>query len=110
MIIEAILSSLTSSLLLMCCITVGSVVAKKNKILAAVGIYYFVSLVYAFILEFTIYFGSFGIVSLIATTPVELMPFSVIMLLFIQIGSSAAFALGLYTLEHYLLHKKLNLA
>ncbi|MBO5744227.1 MAG: hypothetical protein J6R60_00400 [Clostridia bacterium] len=109
-IIWAILSSISSSLLLMCCITFASVITKKNKVLAAVGIYYLVSMIYAFVLEFAIYFGSFGYIFLMARTPETLMPISLLLIIFVVLGTSAAVALGLYCLEYWMLNKKLNLA
>ena len=44
------------------CITIGSVVAKKHKLLAAVGIYYLVNMVLSFITQFVSLFGMAGLV------------------------------------------------
>ena len=44
------------------CVTIGSVVAKKHKLLAAVGIYYLVNMVLSFITQFVSLFGMAGLV------------------------------------------------
>ena len=60
-----LLLGLFQSGLIYLCITIGAVVAKKHKLIAAIGIYYGVNTVVGLIGEFILMFLSVGIISII---------------------------------------------
>lgn len=90
-----IISALSGLVVLMLAVTIGAMVARKHKILAAVGVYYGISMVQSFVLtaanlstieaqDITKLFSATGVTSLVI-------------------------AIGGYFLMHYLTDKKLNL-
>lgn len=98
--LNAILGSLQGLILLMLSVTVGSVIAKKHKILAAVGCYYGIGLVISF-------FTSIGMgIAAMSENSGSDAAFGVF-------GASAivslAVAVGGYFLMYYLADRKLNL-
>lgn len=90
-----IISVLSELIVLMLAVTIGSLIAKKHKILAAVGVYYGISIVQSFALTF----ANLSVVD----KPTVLGFFSVTSLTGLVIG------IGGYFLMHYLVDKKLNL-
>ena len=112
--IEALLLALVSCafsvLLVFACISFGSMIAKKHKVLASVGIYYLVSGVVSSGYSFVYIFGSSLISSIALTVPHGLAMPIVAVALLVAIAIVAALAMLLYTLVHYMLDKKLNLA
>ena len=108
--LELAISTFTGILLTYGCIVVASVVSKKNKIATAIAIYYLTSLVFSGVAQVASLFITYSLGSVIAQTPESLQGISIILMLFIQIGISVALALGLYTCELHMIHKKLNLS
>lgn len=95
MTVTGIIGALSELIVLMLAVTIGAMVAKKHKILAAVGVYYGISMVQSFVLtaanlstieaqDITKLFSATGVTSLVI-------------------------AIGGYLLMHYLTDKKLNL-
>lgn len=95
MTVTGIIGALSELIVLMLAVTIGAMVAKKHKILAAVGVYYGISMVQSFVLtaanlstieaqDITKLFSATGVTSLVI-------------------------AIGGYFLMHYLTDKKLNL-
>lgn len=113
-IIEALLLSLVTSafsvLLVFACISFGSMIAKKHKVLASVGIYYLVNSVVSSGYSLVYLFGSSLISSIALTVPQGFAMPIVAVALLVAIAIVAALAMLLYTLVHYMLDKKLNLA
>ena len=106
----ALVSSAFSVLLVFACISFGSMIAKKHKVLASVGIYYLVSGVVSSSYSFVYIFGSSLISSIALTVPHGFAMPIVAVALLVAIAIVAALAMLLYTLVHYMLDKKLNLA
>lgn len=90
-----IISVLSELIVLMLAVTIGALIAKKHKILAAVGVYYGISIVQSFALTF----ANLSVVD----KQIVLEFFSVTSLTSLVIG------IGGYFLMHYLVDKKLNL-
>lgn len=90
-----IISVLSELIVLMLAVTIGALIAKKHKILAAVGVYYGISIVQSFALTF----ANLSVVD----KQIVLGFFSVTSLTGLVIG------IGGYFLMHYLVDKKLNL-
>lgn len=94
-ILNAVFSYAASIVVAMTCITVGSVLAKKHKILAAIGIYYGYSLVYS-------------ILSAILTVS-SAIDSDMDSLMLLQLVVPLAATVGGFFLSTYLMQKKLNL-
>lgn len=93
--ITGITGALSELIVMMLAVTIGAMIAKKHKILAAVGIYYGISLVQSFVLTA----ANLSIVHQEDITKL----FSTTSLTSLVIG------IGSYYLMHYLTDKKLNL-
>ncbi len=102
------------------CITVAAVIAKKHKVLAAIGIYYVASGAVGFISQLLfipnyLFISSSGdvpltrVIGLIAELPENMMQFTFVICL-LGIVAIALLAFGLmWLLEYYLLDRRLNL-
>ena len=95
MTVTGIIGALSELIVLMLAVTIGALIAKKHKILAAVGVYYGISIVQSFALTF----ANLSVVD----KQIVLGFFSVTSLTGLVIG------IGGYFLMHYLVDKKLNL-
>ena len=95
MTITGIISALSELVVLMLAVTIGSLIARKHKLLAAVGVHYGISLVQSFALTF----ANLSVVD--KQTVLSL--FSATSLTSLVIGT------GGYFLMHYLVDRKLNL-
>lgn len=90
-----IISALAELIVLMLAVTIGAMIAKKHKILAAVAVYYGISMVQSFVLTFT----NLSVVSE-----------ENILHIFSATGlTSLVIGIGGYFLMHYLVDRKLNL-
>ena len=107
-VLQLLLTPVYGVILLMSCITVGSVLAKKHKILAAIGIYYGASVVFSII------------TSILSAIPSILLMFSnedITQNLYVNMNISTCIVLGLqiavavggYFLSTGLMKRKLNL-
>ena len=92
---SGITGAVSQLLSLMLAVTIGSLIAKKHKILAAVGVYYGISLVQSFALTF----------SNLAVASEE----NILRLFSATSITSLVIGVGGYFLMHYLADKKLNL-
>ena len=114
-VIEALLimffSSLFSVLFLGCCITFGSVVAKKAKVLASIGIYYGANWIFSVVTMIFMVFGmmAFGAWVDGANLSDQQIAQLVGLLLFGIIALLGMLSSLLYTLQYRLLDRKLNL-
>ena len=95
MTVTGIIGALSELIVLMLAVTIGALIAKKHKILAAVGVYYGIGIVQSFVFTFVnlsvwdkhTVLGFFSVTSL----------------------TSLVIGIGGYFLMHYLVDKKLNL-
>ncbi|MBQ4090881.1 MAG: hypothetical protein IJC64_01040 [Clostridia bacterium] len=103
-------SVLFSTLLVFTCITVAATITKKNKVFAAIGIYYLVNAAMSFISQLITTVGLVGISpTLEKISQQALMPLAALVLLVLGAIVVAA-CIAIYTLVHWLLDRKLNLA
>lgn len=101
--IGVVISALSSIMIMMGCITVGAVIAKKHKILAAIGIYYGQSVVMGMIASVIQVASTFTMIDTNATgTQFALMTGLTYVI-------QAAWGVGAYFLSMHLINKKLNL-
>jgi hypothetical protein len=91
----------------------GSILVKKAKLLAAIGIYYLVNMVLSFIMQIVLFFGIDAVSNLMnvlkemGKTPVRM---GIAVVLFLVIFMIAAFDLVLYFMTLGKLERKLNLS
>ncbi len=100
---------ISSYLALFACFTVGAVVSKKNRLIAAIGIYYGGSVVLSLLWQIVGTFAMSGIIYIFDKTA-AIADVTIMLLLLIAVGIMCAIAAGLYCLNLWLLHKKLNLS
>ncbi|MBR5247275.1 MAG: hypothetical protein IKV25_07895 [Clostridia bacterium] len=105
-----ILVGIFSNLFIFCCITIGSIIAKKAKIITAIAIYYVANSVFTFVIQIFMLFGVDAVTGWIAGIEENLFCpiFALIMLCGILfIGTVCTM---LYSLQYWMLDRKLNLA
>ena len=99
-----------SYLLVAICITFAAVIAKKYKLFAAIGIYYIASAIVSFVGQFALMFGSVAVAGIFSSIPEgAILGILALMLLSISLLLSAI-CVCLYSLELFMLEKKLNLS
>lgn len=109
-VVFAFLSVMTSILLICLCITVGSIITKKGKILVTVILYYIVNSAISTLYQLVFFFGSNNAsrwFSIITEHDIKPVLASVGLLVIAFIG---CVCIILYSLQYKLLDKKLNLA
>ncbi len=106
----SVLSSLFSILLLYACITFASIITRKAKVIAAIGIYYGVSGVVAFTVELLALFGIPGLAEWLLAASIEQTNLIVALALLATVLLMAMFCGLLYLLQYWMLDRKLNLS
>ncbi len=108
-----LLLGLFQSGLIYLCITIGAVVAKKHKLIAAIGIYYGVNTVVGVVGEFIVMFLMAGVIAIIEAairTGGAVMGVTVTAVLFIVALAFATLAAVVHFMTLNKIEKKLNLA
>ena len=100
----------SSYLFIFSCISFAATVAKKHKVLAAIGIYYLFNIALSLFMQLLMIFGMISIAGIIETLPAQSINAFIALMLFGITLILAAVATILYAVEHYLLDKKLNLS
>ena len=104
-----LLCALFSLLFLFCCVTFASMIVKKGKLIAAIGIYYLANSIFSSALQIFYLFGITSLTSWLSPLPRETIP-SVGALLALGLICFVAMICGLlYVLQHWMLERKLNL-
>ena len=112
--IEAILLALTmgifTTLFVFCCITIGSIIAKKAKIITAIAIYYVANSVFTFVIQIFVLFGIDAVIGWLGS--VQESQFCLVLALIMLCGIlfMGAVCTVLYSLQYWMLDRKLNLA
>ncbi len=101
---------LASILFTYACITIASVIAKKGKILVAVGIYYGATSILSSIFSIFYLFGITSFINVFTDLEDAKIFMAVALLILIVILVLCAVCCLLYYITHWCLHKKLNLA
>ena len=107
-----VLSLVFSSLFLFCCITVASIIVKKAKVLCAIGIYYVSKGIISFGTQIFFMFGMRSLATWLSELPdtgggekpILALIFLGLLLL------TAVFGMLLYTLQYWMMDRKLNLS
>lgn len=108
-----LMSQLYGSGLTFLCMTIGSVIAKKHKLLAAIGLYYGFSAALSLVSQFASLFLSSGVVSVIVVSAnggIATAGITVTAIILIADLIMACLAALLHFITVHLLEKKLNLA
>lgn len=109
-IVLSAVSLVGSALSLFTVITVASMVARKHKVLAAIGIYYVANGIISSFAQLILMDGNFTAAMERMDKLVEWQQnFCIVLILLVLIGIGAIFAAGLHLLENWLLERKLNL-
>ena len=108
--ISFLLSSIFSTLFLFACITFAAVITKKAKVITAIGIYYAASGVMTGFLQILYMFGFTSIIDWIAELPQNTVKLFITAILLGITLALALVCLMLYTLEYFMLDRKLNLS
>ena len=106
----AMLTSLFSILAIFACITFASVITKKNKVLAAIGIYYLGSGILSVAGQVLAIFGAAAIAGLSEIISKDLIWVIILLGLWLAVAFIAIICLLLYLAIYRMLDKKLNLA
>lgn len=104
-----ILLALSSLLFTYNCITIASIIAKKAKILVAIGIYYGANVIVSFIFEMFYIFGITSLINIFTGLSGNVTFWAIALLLAIVLVFVAIVFITLYTLERWMLERKLNL-
>ena len=107
------MTQLYNSGLIFLCMTIGSIIAKKHKLLASIGIYYGFTAVLSFVSQFASLFLSSGIISVIfvaASGGMTSAGLTVTAVILVADLIMACLAVLLHFITVHLLEKKLNLA
>ncbi len=109
-IVLLILFTIFTSLFMFSCITVASIIAKKAKVITAIGIYYVANSIFSFVVQMFWLFGMASIDSWLINLP-EKNTFGVVaLILFGLILFMSIFCAVLYSIQYWMLDRKLNLS
>ena len=104
-----ILLTVFSNLFLFACITFASIITKKAKVLAAIGIYYVANGIFSFAFQIFYLFGMTSLASWLSRLPAE-SGYGIISLILLGIIFFVGlFCALLYTLQYWMIDRKLNL-
>ncbi len=109
-VILTVLLVVFSTLFLFCCITVGSIITKKAKVITSIGIYYAANSVFSFVVQM---FWLFGIASLEQWTlnMEDEKLFGMLALIMLGLILFISIFCGLiYSIQYWMLDRKLNLS
>ena len=105
-----LLCSLLATLFVFCCITVASIIAKKAKIITAIGIYYFASSIFSSLLSIFWLFSVGSIGYWLDAIPENYVYPVLALLLLLGIFFVGILCSAFYSLQYWMLDRKLNLS
>ena len=104
-----LLSVIFSTLFIFCCITFASIITKKAKVLVAIGIYYVANGIFSFVGQIFYLFGISSLTNWISALPVDRIYTLVALILLGLISFFGVLCALLYTLQYWMIDRKLNL-
>ncbi len=114
MVIEALLFVLLScvfaTLFTYACITFASMITKKAKVITAIGIYYGANGILSFVVQMLYLFGLTSVNKFLTDLPKAMVSPVICLMGLVVLLFIAVFCTLLYTFEHWMLDRKLNLA
>lgn len=105
-----ILSVTFSTLFIFCCITIASIITKKAKVITAIGIYYVANGIFSFVGQMFYLFGITSLASWLSELPAGSGNAVVALILLGLICFFGVFCALLYTLQYWMIDRKLNLS
>lgn len=108
-ILQLAVSFVYSTVVAMTCLTVGATIAKKHKILAAIGVYYFISMATGMIQNSLTMSITLRMEEMLEGSPLQIMEEASRQLLMVTIPMQILVIVGCYFLSTTLMKKKLNL-
>lgn len=105
-----LLSITFSSLFMFCCITIASIITKKAKVLTAIGIYYVANGVFSFATQLFMLFGISSISNWLSALPAGSEHGVAALILLGILCLFGLFCALLYTLQYWMIDRKLNLS
>ena len=105
-----LLCGLLATLFVFCCITVASIIAKKAKIITAIGIYYLASSIFSSLLSIFWLFGINSISYWLDSIPSNYVHPVLTLLLLLVIFFVGILCVAFYSLQYWMLDRKLNLS
>ncbi|MBE6798491.1 MAG: hypothetical protein E7525_01755 [Ruminococcaceae bacterium] len=109
-IIICLLSVLLSTQFVFGCITISSIIAKKARVLIAIGIYYGTGCVTTFVTQMFFIFGVPSVSEWLVSLQTRLFEISVALVMLAVIAFLALICALLYAFEYWMLDRKLNLS
>ncbi|MBQ9742297.1 MAG: hypothetical protein IJV88_01300 [Ruminococcus sp.] len=103
------LSTVVQALFIFVCVTLAAVIAKKHKVLMAIGLYYGINMILSFGLQIMAYGGIYTVFSLVSQLPAEEAKLAVLLLMVGTLGLIVLAISAMYLFMLYLLDKRLNL-
>ena len=108
-ILIAVSLTVFSVLFVFCCITFASIITQKARVITAIGIYFGANMLFSFVVEIFTLFGISGIIQYINAIAVKNQYPIVSLVLLGVILLISVFCSMLYTLQHYMIDRRLNL-
>lgn len=109
-IVLVVLLVIFSTLFMFSCITVASIIAKKAKVITAIGIYYAANSVFSFVIQMFWLFGMVSLDSWLSRLSADNSAGVITLILFGLILFLSIFCGVLYSLQYWMLDRKLNLS
>lgn len=104
-----VLSVTFTSLFLFCCITIASIITKKAKVITAIGIYYVANGIFSFVVQMFYLFGITSLADWLSNLPAGSEYGVIALILLGLICFFGVFCALLYTLQYWMIDRKLNL-
>lgn len=105
-----VLSTTFSTLFLFCCITFASIITKKAKVLVAIGIYYVANGIFSFVGQMFYLFGITSLANWLDQLPAGTEHMVAALILLGILCFFGIFCALLYTLQYWMIDRKLNLS
>lgn len=105
-----VLSVTFSTLFVFCCITIASIITKKAKVITAIGIYYVANGIFSFVGQMFYLFGITSLAGWLSDLPVGSEYGVIALILLGLICFFGVFCAMLYTLQYWMIDRKLNLS
>lgn len=109
LLVLVVLCILFAILFLFCCVTFASMIVKKAKLIAAIGIYYLANSIFSSVMQMFYLFGISSLTVWLTSVPEEIANSTVALLVLGLICFVAMFCGLLYVLQYWMLERKLNL-
>lgn len=109
-IVLVVLLVIFSTLFMFSCITVASIIAKKAKVITAIGIYYAANSVFSFVIQMFWLFGMVSLDSWLSRLSADNSAGVITLILFGLILFLSIFCGVIYSLQYWMLDRKLNLS